>query len=524
MNYTLNWEQRIKLNSKCRSDLDYSLTVKQMCARDIVFFCNNFVLTSDPRLASQGKTVTIPFLLFDKQIECLRWIEDCYKTRQFGLIAKSRDMGISYLCALVHLHKFLFTPDYVGIFASKKAVMVDLNGSISPLFGKVRLMLDLLPGFLKPKVNDSYMKLINLENRASILGESGTEVGRGSRASLVILDEAAFIEQPERINSALSQTADCVIRVSTPNGPADSFAIDYQSGLLPTFSLHWLDDDRKNKWVAQDGATGQGRDAPIGSVYPWYEDQKSKHSPETIARELDIDFTRSQSGTLIESKWVQAAVDFPIMSSSFSNQAGFDVASSGKCLNTLIVVQGGNRVSNIESWSEENTTISTMKALDLCRQYQVDKLNYDVCGIGAGVSSTLALQPKLNLEHEGINGGSSPSEFYWTAENISSKEKYANRRAELWDAAKIRFKKTYEMRNGIAHHPLDECISIPNHQKLIQELSTPVTKYRSDGKLLLESKQDMAKRNVSSPDFADALIYSLARSNSLNFVQSKAYY
>ena len=147
-------------------------------------------------------------------------------------------------------------------------------------------------------------------------------------------------------------------------------------------------------------------------------------------------------------------------------------------------------------------------------------------GIGAGVSSTLALADsgKVTFVHEGINGGSSPSDFYWTDESRSSKDKYANRRIELWDAMKIRFKKTYEMRHGIAKHSLDDCITIPNHPQLIQELSTPVLKYWSDGKMLLESKQDMAKRNVKSPDFGDALSYALARDNSFNFTNSNTYY
>ena len=140
------------------------------------------------------------------------------------------------------------------------------------------------------------------------------------------------------------------------------------------------------------------------------------------------------------------------------------------------------------------------------------------------VCSFVALQNNLPFRHEAINGGSSPSDYYFVDEQRTSKEKYANRRIELWDNMKNRFRKTYEVRNNIAKHPMDELISIPNHQKLIQELSTPVLKHRNDGKMLLESKQDMAKRNVKSPDFADALAYALSRSTDINFVQSNTYY
>lgn len=511
---------------RCTEDLDYRAFELEKCKRDPIYWINNWVWTSDPRNPSRGLPVSVPFILWPKQVAYLQWRRGLIKDRKFGIVAKSRDSGMSWILVADHLHHWLFETEYKGAIGSRKANLIDRLGDPDTLAQKYRNILSKLPKWMKPEsYEDNYMRLINNDNGSVISGEAGDNLGRGGRSSCYDVDEFAFVERQPSVLAALSANTDCLILTSTPNGAGNEFANIYLGDRgYEKFTFHWLDDDRKNNWVSQDGSTGQGRNAPIGSVYPFYEDQKSKLDPLILAREVDINFDASMKGILIESKWVQAAVDFPIMSSSFSNQAGFDVASSGKCLNTFIVVQGGNRVSNIESWSEENTTISTMKALDLSRQCQVDKLNYDVCGIGAGVSSTLALQPKLNLECEGINGGSSPSEFYWTQEQRTSKEKYANLRAELWDAAKIRFKKTYEMRNGIVHHPLEECISIPNHQKLIQELSTPVTKYRSDGKLLLESKQDMAKRNVASPDFADALVYALARSNSLSFVQSKAYY
>jgi phage terminase large subunit len=48
-------------------------------------------------------------------------------------------------------------------------------------------------------------------------------------------------------------------------------------------------------------------------------------------------------------------------------------------------------------------------------------------------------------------------------------------------------------------------ISIPNHPRLIAELSQTLHHSTETGKIKLESKEDMARRGVKSPDFADAL-------------------
>ena len=46
---------------------------------------------------------------------------------------------------------------------------------------------------------------------------------------------------------------------------------------------------------------------------------------------------------------------------------------------------------------------------------------------------------------------------------------------------------------------------IPNDQSLKQDLATPTYLYNSSGKIQLESKDDMKKRGMPSPDIGDAL-------------------
>ena len=66
---------------------------------------------------------------------------------------------------------------------------------------------------------------------------------------------------------------------------------------------------------------------------------------------------------------------------------------------------------------------------------------------------------------------------------------YANRRAELY---------------GNLRSALQGRLSLPDSDSLQADLVSIGYKFTSEGKLLLESKQDMRRRGVPSPDEADA--------------------
>jgi hypothetical protein len=80
----------------------------------------------------------------------------------------------------------------------------------------------------------------------------------------------------------------------------------------------------------------------------------------------------------------------------------------------------------------------------------------------------------------------------------------------MWWILRTRFEKTYECVELGVEHPLADLISIPNHQDLILQLSTPLYDKIQNGKTKIESKLDMRDRSVESPDFADALAYCFA--------------
>ena len=71
----------------------------EMCRRDPVHWVNHWAWTFDPREAFS----TLPFDLFPRQEEFIRWLAERDRLQESGLAEKSRDVGFHLaLCSLRH--------------------------------------------------------------------------------------------------------------------------------------------------------------------------------------------------------------------------------------------------------------------------------------------------------------------------------------------------------------------------------------------------------------------------------------
>ena len=101
----------------------------------------------------------------------------------------------------------------------------------------------------------------------------------------------------------------------------------------------------------------------------------------------------------------------------------------------------------------------------------------DAIGLGAGVVDRLKEQ---GLPVRGIN----------VAESSATKDKYMRLRDELWWASREWLQ--------------EKNCQLEDDSDLIGELTAPKYDFTSSGKILVESKMDMKKRGVPSPNSADA--------------------
>jgi hypothetical protein len=184
--------------------------------------------------------------------------------------------------------------------------------------------------------------------------------------------------------------------------------------------------------------------------------------------------------------------------------AGLDIGEEGPDL-TVLMPRAGPVVLPPISWGRCNTTETAWRARDEAVRVGARTVNYDVGGVGVGVRGPWdSAEKNLPFEAEAVNAGEAPTGNRWP-DGRTSKELFLNLRAELWWALRRRFEKTYEHVEGKAKHPPEDMISIPDHPELIAQLSWPLHCRTDTGKIKVESKADMRKRGLKSPDFADAL-------------------
>jgi len=520
-----NLEYRRAVYERCQLDANEQEKENEKCSKDCRYWIETWAWTFDPRL-SEGKFR--PFLLFPVQVDYIDWLNLRYKNQEDGIVEKSRDMGFSWLSVAWATWKFLFEDGFTCVFGSNLIRNVDTLGNHKSLFEKIRMILRALPvwmlpkGFSKRAHLNTKLRIINPERNGIITGEGGHNIGRSDRASIVFIDEAAHVERAEEVEQALSQTTDCRIWGSTPKGSGNLFYTKVKSDQFPVFRFHWQQDPRKNRWILRnpDGsvfAEGHGEcSAPAGMVpfYPWYEDAKKRFTPLTVAQEIDIDYAGSIDDVVFPSHWVQACVTISLTPGDY-REAGLDVGGSGsdgaESVYTLVAMPVALK---IKRWSGLSPVKTARRAIRYAREDQVHSFKWDHTGVGEGVSGEIqdsATAEDVTFKMQMVKWGGKPSKRMWPSGRRSN-QMFMSAKAEDHWILRERMRKTYEHvlflqghPEGV-EHPLDELLSIPKDNKLISQLSTIRFEERDNGKITIESKLKMKKRNVASPDIAESLI------------------
>lgn len=225
---------------------------------------------------------------------------------------------------------------------------------------------------------------------------------------------------------------------------------------------------------------------------------------------------------IIKPSWIASSVDahkllgFDI---SGEKRIGFDVADEGEDSNALTLRHGSVAV-DVQEWGKGDVIESSNRVNLFAEQSAADEIIYDSIGVGAGVKAQLGRIAKVNIQ--GFNAGGAvlhPESEYMAGKK--NKDMFANIKAQAWWHVRDRFYKTWrsvEARkadpNCTLEYKPDELISlsssIPKLEYLKAELSRPWVDYDGNGKVKVESKKDMKKRGIPSPNMADSLIMAFA--------------
>jgi hypothetical protein len=236
------------------------------CAQNPVHFMKKYCTIQHPK---KGK---VKFDLYPFQEKCLTEFKD----NRYNIILKARQLGISTLSAGYALWLMLFHND--------KNILVIATGkdTAKNLVTKVRVMYEGLPQWLKTTTEEINKLSLRFTNGSQIKAIASNEsAGRSEALSLLILDEAAFIDKVDTIWTAAQQTlatgGDC-IALSTPNGVGNWFHqqwVGAESGdnEFNTIRLHWSDHPDRDE--------------------TWRKEQDKVLGPSQAAQECDTDFLTS---------------------------------------------------------------------------------------------------------------------------------------------------------------------------------------------------------------------------------------
>jgi hypothetical protein len=249
----------------------------QKCAGDPIYFMRKYCMIQHP---VRGK---IPFHLYPFQEDTLT----DFKDNRYNIVLKSRQTGISTLVAGFSLWKMLFNQDFnVLVIATKQEVAKNL-------ITKIRVMNQYLPSWLKQTtVEDNKLSLRYSNGSQAKATSAASDAGRSEALSLLVFDEAAFIDSIEEIwisaQSTLSTGGNAII-LSTPNGVGNFFhrtwigAEEGRNG-FKTIRLHWSVHPER--------------------AQPWRDEQERLLGPKGAAQECDCDFV-SSGDTVIDPALLQ---------------------------------------------------------------------------------------------------------------------------------------------------------------------------------------------------------------------------
>lgn len=220
---------------------------------------------------------------------------------------------------------------------------------------------------------------------------------------------------------------------------------------------------------------------------------------------------------IIKPVWIECAVDAHKKLGFLPagrKIVGFDVADDGVDSNANAFVHG-SVVLRVDEWHGEDVIGSADRTRLNALEFGANEIVYDSIGVGAGVKAHYHRLDDKSIRINGFNAGGavfeSDAEYVYGKTN---RDMFANIKAQAWWCLRDRFYKTYRAITYEEQYPVDEMISLSSDirdlEYLKAELARPYVDYDGNGRVKVESKKDMKKRGIPSPNKADALVMCFA--------------
>ena len=248
------------------------------CAQDPAHFMKKYCNIQHPQ---RGRVI---FNLYPFQEKVLHLLQE----NPYSIILKSRQLGISTLAAGYSLWLMVFHKDKNVLCIATK------QETAKNMVTKVKFMYDNLPSWLKIGAEENNKLTLRLSNGSQIKATSASsDAGRSEAVSLLLVDEAAFIENIGEIWASAQQTLATgggAIVLSTPYGTGNWFHktwVSAESGendFLPIKLPWYVHPERDETWRKR-------QDELLGD-------------PRLAAQECDCDFSTS-GDVVFYNEWIE---------------------------------------------------------------------------------------------------------------------------------------------------------------------------------------------------------------------------
>ena len=316
--------------------------------------------------------------------------------------------------------------------------------------------------------------------------------GGHARSILWIFDEA------KKIDAAIFDSAEgsfaggmkyrgreaYALAISTPGEPSGRF-YDIHRGALESWRARHVSVEEVIAAGQVDGAWVEQMRAYYGTESSWFQ------------QHVLGEFCSSEEDAVIPLSWADAAVarwrawaEDGQPEPDGVHTIGVDVARSGAD-RTVLAFRKGDVITHLRVSPKEDTMGTTGRVKAALDADPLAKAIVDTIGIGAGVFD--------RLREQGVKVEAFQASRKTVSKDSTGQIRYANDRAAAWWGFRERLDPSR-----------DPGLAIPDDPELLADLTSVHAKAMlSDGKLQIESKDDIRKRIGRSTDRADAVIQAL---------------